>query len=442
MAGDDARARAARRRVMEIAGITLCLAAALVSLASWLAAVGEQRRLARVTLALPEAMTRLETAIGYGGLIHDFKNWVLRPEETRYRDAVIARAGDALDALDDLEDAFAAADIPRDLVAQRTVIEGYRNALATVAALHRDGASAREIDDAVRISDAPAVAELRETQRAIAGAIAGRLATLDRWTLLSLGAFGVFLALALAGGFLAYRDRNRRALGLMRTRTDDMETFTRIAAHDLRSPLQQIAALTRIAQEDLVEGEEVGAVPVATISRHLDLVAGRVTRLDTLVQEVFRYIDAGAGSTAPAEIDLHRMLDELAEMHLPHGGRLDFDGGARVIRVRPLEFETVLRNLISNAVKHHPDRRPAITVRHRQQGGLHRFEIEDDGPGIPDGDRDRIFKLHAVLDEARTDSSGLGLAIVRRIVGSWGGEVSVRNAAHGGAVFAFSLPEG
>jgi signal transduction histidine kinase len=100
----------------------------------------------------------------------------------------------------------------------------------------------------------------------------------------------------------------------------------------------------------------------------------------------------------------------------------------------------VVRNLVDNAARH-ADRTLSVSVReHRDSIGL---TVDDDGPGVPEDQRQRVFERFVRLDEARArdaGGSGLGLAIVAEIVRAHGGTVSVTSSPLGGARFDVRLP--
>jgi signal transduction histidine kinase len=100
----------------------------------------------------------------------------------------------------------------------------------------------------------------------------------------------------------------------------------------------------------------------------------------------------------------------------------------------------VVRNLVDNAARHaHSQLRVSVTP----EPGRVVLVVEDDGPGIPVSDRQRVFERFVRLDEARArdiGGSGLGLAIVREVVAGHGGSVGVEDAPLGGARFVVQLP--
>ena len=138
-------------------------------------------------------------------------------------------------------------------------------------------------------------------------------------------------------------------------------------------------------------------------------------------------------------------LDDLALAEARRVGRSGLDvetTGVAAGRVRgdQTALAQVVRNLVDNAARH-ADEAMSVTVR---EGG-HGVEliVEDDGPGIPEDQRQRVFERFVRLDEARardSGGSGLGLAIVKEIVAAHGGSVAVSSSELGGARFVVRLP--
>lgn len=400
----------------------------------------DQNQLADRQLVYHRAILDHQLAIGYGGLIHHFKNWILRPDEVFYRDAAIAAADRAMAVLDALAAQVAAADLNLPLSAQREMIGAYRRSVDVITAMHAEGRSAQEIDDAVRISDAEALKELAIINERVEAQIrAQQLALDDRNAVLYL--IPCALAVLTAFGLLVLvRQRMRMRLEHDNRRIDEIEQFAQVAAHDLRAPLRQISALAEFAQEDL---SDAPGPPPPAVRDHLSAISERAATLDSLIKAVFRYILIEGAAQEISDVDLRRTIEEIVRLHVPDGGSARLEGSFPVVRAQRVELEIILRNLVSNAVKHHPDHRPNIIIRYAADRRIHRFEVEDDGPGIPGEHAARVFDMFWTMSKpsASNEVSGVGLALVRRIVMRWGTQLSLRPAEPRGAVFCFTMPK-
>jgi len=112
------------------------------------------------------------------------------------------------------------------------------------------------------------------------------------------------------------------------------------------------------------------------------------------------------------------------------------------VSASPTRLRQVFSNLISNAIKFAREGvDPRVEVLWKEGAGEYRFLVKDNGIGIPEEHREGIFELFGRLKEKDVPGSGVGLAIVKRIVEAHGGEVGVEGAAGGGSAFWFTLPK-
>lgn len=135
--------------------------------------------------------------------------------------------------------------------------------------------------------------------------------------------------------------------------------------------------------------------------------------------------------------------DVVAMLALPPGFVVGCVGEMSVIRTHRTPIEEVLNNLISNGLKHHDRAEGRVTVAMRLVDGVAEFRVSDDGPGIPPQFHDRIFVIFQTL-ASRDDieSSGIGLALVKKKVQNNGGQIWVESAPPAcGTTFVFTWNE-
>ncbi|HPF69840.1 MAG TPA: hybrid sensor histidine kinase/response regulator, partial [Candidatus Krumholzibacteria bacterium] len=232
---------------------------------------------------------------------------------------------------------------------------------------------------------------------------------------------------------------NNRLLELNERKSD----YLAAASHELRTPLTVIKEHCSLVSEGLV-GE------LTDEQRHCIGVALRnCNRLAALVDDLLDLNGIESGHTVRHRrpLDLAELLQTCVEdFRGTCGGRdqqlsLDAAPGLPRVLADPALLTQVVVNLLGNAHKFTPDG-GAISVRARRTGGMVRLEIADSGPGVPAGDRDRIFEKFVRLDAPGSErrGSGLGLAIARRIVDLHGGAIGVDDGAEGGAVFHVTVP--
>jgi PAS domain S-box-containing protein len=211
-----------------------------------------------------------------------------------------------------------------------------------------------------------------------------------------------------------------------------LEEFLYVASHDLRSPLRGIRDLLDWVREDLEGSGAPGPGP--DVVRNLDRIQVRIDRMQNLLDALLAYARSGAAPAGdPAggvtTVDVAEIVRGIVELDpMPPGFRLDVD-----VRVEPFPavrtpLETVLRNLVANAVKHHDREGGVVRVTAELDGPDCRIDVSDDGPGIPPAAHDRIFRLFQTLADDGPGRTGIGLALVKRLVGSHGGRIEVRSA--------------
>ena len=225
-----------------------------------------------------------------------------------------------------------------------------------------------------------------------------------------------------------------RMLGRLQASRDRQQQFVGDASHELRSPLASIRQAAEVAST------HPGALPEGHLAA---TVLEEAARMQRVVEQllVLTRADDGAVARTRQDVDLDDLV--LAEARRAARSELAVDtsgiGGGRV-QGDPMSLAQVVRNLVDNAVRH-ADSRIAVAV--RQTGDTVELTVDDDGAGIAEEHRERVFERFVRLDEARArdaGGSGLGLAIVREIVAAHGGSVAVEDSALGGARFTVRLP--
>jgi two-component system, OmpR family, sensor kinase len=210
--------------------------------------------------------------------------------------------------------------------------------------------------------------------------------------------------------------------------------FVSDASHELRSPLTAIRGQIEVlAREPDPGATEVRRVEAATLSE-----LGRVERLVDELLALAR-LDEGAGP-ARRELDAAAFLRE-AVAAAPGEARLGATAAGR-IELDPDMVARVIRNLVENA-RRHAGPEGEVTVSSAAVAGRLRVDVDDDGPGIPPAERERVFDRFHRSDAARDRSSGgagLGLAIARAIVAAHQGTIRAEESPAGGARVSFELP--
>jgi PAS domain S-box-containing protein len=218
----------------------------------------------------------------------------------------------------------------------------------------------------------------------------------------------------------------------------ELDQFAYVASHDLKAPLRGISSLAQWIEEDV--GEHLSGESL----QHMRLLRGRVHRLQSLIDGILTYSRAGRVLTRPERVDTGRLVSEIADLQVPAEVRIDVAPGMPMLEAERIPLQQVFMNLIGNAVKYAAAARPdaQIAVSWRDMGGAFEFSVGDNGPGIPAEFHDRIWELLQTLESRdKVEGAGIGLAVVKKIVETRGGRVSLESSEGQGATFRFTWPK-
>jgi len=218
---------------------------------------------------------------------------------------------------------------------------------------------------------------------------------------------------------------------------NDLDQFAYVTSHDLRAPLRGIANLSRWIEEDL--GDRLGEKS----REYLSLLRGRVRRLEDLIQGVLDYSRAGRTADEPSPVDVGALVHECVELIAPPPQAvITIAPSLPTVVATRVALQQVFMNLIGNALKYNPKPTPRVEVGCEPTPDGWEFYVRDDGPGIARRYHDQIWGLFQTLHSRdRIESTGIGLAIVRRIVGAHGGRAWIDSEEGRGATFRFTWPK-
>ena len=232
--------------------------------------------------------------------------------------------------------------------------------------------------------------------------------------------------------------RNREVEEQLRRSNHDLEEFTGIVTHDLRNPMGGAVFAAEMVKESLEAGKDEAA------KAQLALVLESLRRMDNLVKELhadslLRGQAQGAGDV-PLDGVVELVRNNLSRLCEECGATIESDG-LPVVRGNRMLLVQLFTNLIENAVKYRAENPPRIRISAHADGLQQRISVADNGRGVPDADRERIFEPKErggnVAGEA---GSGLGLAFCRRIMRDHGGTIAVTGNSQGGSTFELRFP--
>ncbi|TBV14525.1 ATP-binding protein [Stutzerimonas kirkiae] len=208
-------------------------------------------------------------------------------------------------------------------------------------------------------------------------------------------------------------------------------------AHELRTPVARLRFGLEMSCE--AASDEARA-------RYLQGMDTDLEELDQLLDEMLVYIRLGKGAPSLnfTPVALDALIDQVIAELAPLRPEVELLRGPchaeAMVDAEPRYLRRALINLVSNAMRHAKSR---VQVRFFHEDGRAGLEVEDDGPGVPEADQEKIFTPFLRLDDSRTRDSGghgLGLSIVRRVIYWHGGRVQVGRADLGGARFTLLWP--
>lgn len=227
----------------------------------------------------------------------------------------------------------------------------------------------------------------------------------------------------------------------------DLTRFADVAAHHLMEPTRRLASYTQLLERGLATYPE--ATADQGVQESLQYLVRDASRLRTLVRDIQLYLAASQSRGEVRQEDANLVLAN-AEQRL----EAQVQQAHAVISAEPLPLATIDSQrlmdlfiiLLDNALKHarplNAEAVPQIVVSGERDGMLSRYRVSDNGPGIPAEYRERVFGMFETLQGASEGSSGIGLSIARRIVESRHGKIWIEDAAQGGTMVVFELPDG
>ena len=222
----------------------------------------------------------------------------------------------------------------------------------------------------------------------------------------------------------------------LRRANAELKAYSHVVSHDLKNPLTAIKTSSETLEKLLpmdVEDKQ------SMIDNLLGVQRRAIARSERIITDLLSFAETEElGDVKP--IDVGNVVDELkvdnATLLAQKRGAIEAEGDLGTVIANPMHMYQLFANLIANSLKHNEEGLK-IEISHKLEDGEHRYLFRDDGKGIPEEIMDTLFVPFVRGDE--TGDTGIGLAIVEKIVGIYGGTVSVYN--NNGACFDFTLKD-
>lgn len=214
----------------------------------------------------------------------------------------------------------------------------------------------------------------------------------------------------------------------------ELDKFSNIASHDLRAPINSIIKLSAWVKDDLEE------IDKPELLKNIDQIQARAQRIDKLLEDLFEYSSAGRDKYDTSLIKLRSFIMELTPLlDLPDKTKLAIDDVELVLPRAPMEI--VMLNLISNAVQHAETDQIKIEITAQKLKNKYIICVSDNGKGIEEQHKDLVFQLfETVSPQFEKAGSGKGLALVKKIVETYQGEVKLVSKPNAGCTIEITWP--
>ena len=218
---------------------------------------------------------------------------------------------------------------------------------------------------------------------------------------------------------------------------EELEQFAYVVSHDLKAPLRGIRSLAEWIVEDYEEviGEDG--------QKQLALLQGRTDRMQDLIDGILKYSRAGRQEGDALEVDFHALIQEaLLILDAPAHIQITVETEMPAYWCEPARIGQVFQNLIGNAIKYNDKPAGHIRIGCEDKGSVWECYVADNGPGIDAKYFGKIFQLFQKLESRdEVEGTGVGLALVKKIIEVHGGQIRVESKVGEGSTFFFTLPK-
>jgi len=220
-------------------------------------------------------------------------------------------------------------------------------------------------------------------------------------------------------------------------RNSELDQFAYVTSHDLKAPLRAIANLSQWIEEDL--SDQLNEENL----HQMQLMRGRVHRLEALIEGLLQYSRAGRLKSPPERVDVRVLLTQIIDtLTPPTQFTLEVAPEMPTLVTERLPFQQVFTHLIGNAIKHHPSPEGRVEIGCQELEDAYEFSVADNGAGIAPQFHEKVFAIFQTLQARDTvENTGVGLAIAKRIVENKGGTIRLESQEGQGAKFCFTWPK-
>jgi two-component system, LuxR family, sensor kinase FixL len=225
--------------------------------------------------------------------------------------------------------------------------------------------------------------------------------------------------------------------GQLQAVNQELDAFAYVVSHDLKAPLRGITQLAGWLMSDYAASlDEEGR-------NMLRLMVGRSKRMHEMIEGILQYSRVGRVKESPTEVHLNRLVADVVDLLAPPDMiEITISPGLPVVYESEMRLRQVFQNLISNAIRYMDKPAGKISISCTEKAADWEFAIADTGPGIAPQYHEKIFQIFQTLaPRDEIESTGIGLALVRKIVEVLNGRIWLDSIEGQGTTFYFTLPK-
>jgi len=217
----------------------------------------------------------------------------------------------------------------------------------------------------------------------------------------------------------------------------ELQDFVRAASHDLKTPLGGIKKLAEWISTDYADKLNDGGRDL------INSLLGRVDRMYNLIGGILQYSKIGSVKELQSRVDINKLVQEVIDMVAPpENVTITVENQLPLVKCEKTHITEVFQNLLSNAVKFMDKPQGKVRIGCVEENGFWRFSIADNGLGIEERYFERVFELFkTVQPRDKFEGTGIGLAMAKKIVQLYGGQIWVESQLGKGSTFFFTLPK-
>jgi signal transduction histidine kinase len=172
----------------------------------------------------------------------------------------------------------------------------------------------------------------------------------------------------------------------------------------------------------------------------MNLLRGRVHRLENLIDGLLKYSRVGRIQSPPEVVNIDRLLAEVIDLLSPPPGfTLIVEGEMPTLLTEKTPLVQVFTNAIDNAIRHHDRDDGNIKISVIDRGNCHEFSVTDDGPGIAPEYQEKVFAIFQTLEARdKKENTGIGLALIKKIIETHNGKIQLESQGDRGTSLRFT----